>query len=100
VIAAPPVVTPDTTPSEETVAAPLALHAPDGAALATVMVAPTQTPPVVPVIVPGEGIVITLTARTALATPHILVTLYDAIPEPAAMPVTSPPAPIVAVPLL
>jgi hypothetical protein len=49
-----------------------------------------------PVIVPADGVVLTVIVASAFAVPQPLVTVYDIIDVPAATPVTTPPVVMVA----
>lgn len=93
-----PADTPATTPAVliEAIAVLLLLQVPPETPLVSAVVAPAQTV-VVPLIVPADGVVDTLTVVVALAEPHALVTVYDIVTEPTATPVTTPVLLIVAI---
>ena len=67
------------------------LHAPPAAASVKAVCAPAQTTGV-PVIVPAFGSGLTVTICVAAAVPQLLVTVYDIVVLPDAIPVTLPDA--------
>jgi hypothetical protein len=74
----------------------LLLHTPEGVALVSVEVAPSQKESVPPIAATVVGM-LTVTTLVAAAAPHALVMVYDIVAVPFEMPVTIPvAAPIVA----
>jgi hypothetical protein len=89
--------TPETSPALLTVATDvlLLLQSPPVPEVLSVVVLLTHTA-AVPDIVPASGLALIVTALVATSEPQPLVTVYDMSTEPAAMPLTTPAADIVA----
>ena len=83
---------PDTTPEALTVptAGFVLLHTPPDAASVSAVVPPAHVV-ATPVTLPATGSGLTVTTFVAAAAPQLLVTVYDIVVVPAAMPLTTPP---------